>query len=238
MWGMAFLKVWMAPCSYQCHTEEGRSHCSFSNSFGTRVSMGLATAPRTHVTNLVLHCTATSPETLKKWDETKICRCSLQEVLMNKRQCELQKVTETPRPSVRRVPRSLMTSWHGWTHQTWKCLKCHLPSSDIGMILKWFYAWVNLIVKVPKLISSNFDGFVKSTIFCGDGVWGRYHFNLQPIHPVEPIATLFWVFLLSFTVYVWTSKINKSQILSNLNLKNFPWVHFYMNNFTWLRAGF
>ena len=102
--GMAFLKVWMAPCSYQCHTEEGRSHCSFSNSFGTRVSMGLATAPRTHVTNSVLHCTATSPETLKKWDETKIRRCSLQEVLMNKRQCELPKVTETPRPSVRRVP--------------------------------------------------------------------------------------------------------------------------------------
>ena len=66
--------------------------------------MGLATAPRTHVTNSVLHCTATSPETLKKWDETKIRRCSLQEVLMNKRQCELQKVTETPRPSVRRVP--------------------------------------------------------------------------------------------------------------------------------------
>ena len=63
--GMAFLKVWMAPCSYQCHTEEGRSHCSFSNSFGTRVLMGLATAPRTHVTNSVLHCTATSPETLK-----------------------------------------------------------------------------------------------------------------------------------------------------------------------------
>ena len=94
----------MAPCSYQCHTEEGRSHCSFSNSFGTRVSMGLATAPRTHVTNSVLHCTATSPETLKKWDEKKIRRCSLQEVLMNKRQCELQKVTETPRPSVRRVP--------------------------------------------------------------------------------------------------------------------------------------
>ena len=28
--------------------------------------MGLATAPRTHVTNSVLHCTATSPETLKK----------------------------------------------------------------------------------------------------------------------------------------------------------------------------
>ena len=102
--GMAFLKVWMAPCSYQCHTEEGRSQCSFSNSFGTRVSMGLATAPRTHVTNSVLHCTATSPETLKKWDETKIRRCSLQEVLMNKRQCELQKVTEMPRPSVRRVP--------------------------------------------------------------------------------------------------------------------------------------
>ena len=87
------------PCA-----EEGRSHCSFSNSFGTRVSMGLATAPRTHVTNSVLHCTATSPETLKKWDETKIRRCSLQEVLMNKRQCELKKVTETPRPSVRRVP--------------------------------------------------------------------------------------------------------------------------------------
>ena len=40
----------------------------------------------------------------KKWDETKIRRCSLQEVLMNKRQCELQKVTEMPRPSVRRVP--------------------------------------------------------------------------------------------------------------------------------------
>ena len=98
--GMAFLKVWMAPCSYQCHTEEGRSHCSFSNSFGTRVSI----APRTHVTNSVLHCTATSPETVKKWDDKKIRRCSLQEVLMNKRQCELRKVTETPRPSVRRVP--------------------------------------------------------------------------------------------------------------------------------------
>ena len=78
----------MATCSYQCHTEEGRSHCSFSNSFGTRVSLCLATAPRTHVTNSVLHCTATSPETLKKWDETKIRRWSL------KRQCELQKVTE------------------------------------------------------------------------------------------------------------------------------------------------
>ena len=45
----------------------------------------------------------------KKWDETKIRRCSLQEVLMNKRQCELQKVTEMPRPSVRRVPSWVMS---------------------------------------------------------------------------------------------------------------------------------
>ena len=64
--GMAFIKVWMAPCSYQCHAEEEGSHCSFSNSFGTRVSMGLATAPRTHVTKSVLESIARSPETLKK----------------------------------------------------------------------------------------------------------------------------------------------------------------------------
>ena len=57
------------PCtSYiqYCHAEEAGSHCSFSNSFGTRVSMGLATAPRTHVTKSVLESIARSPETLTK----------------------------------------------------------------------------------------------------------------------------------------------------------------------------
>ena len=77
--GMAFTKVSMVPCSFQCHAEEAGSHCSFSNSFGTRVSMGLATAPRTHVTKSVLESIARSPETLKKWDETTIHECSMQE---------------------------------------------------------------------------------------------------------------------------------------------------------------
>ena len=146
----------MAPCSYQCHTEEGRSHCSFSNSFGTRVSMGLATAPRTHVTNSVLHCTATSPETLKKWDETKIRRCSLQEVLMNKRQCELQKVTETPRPSVRRVPCSC------------SCLSVCLS------IYLFIYLSIRLSLCLPAWLSSNLSVYLsicisaslKTKLFC------------------------------------------------------------------------
>lgn len=118
---------------------------------------------------------------------------------------------------------------HGWSHQIWKCLKCHLPSSDIGVILKWFYTWLNLIVKVPKLISSNFDGFVKSTIFCGDVVSGRYHFNLQPIHPIEPIATLFWVFLLSFTVNMF-----EHLKLTNLKYSQFwTWKTFHECISTW-----
>ena len=96
----------------------------------------------TALQRLLKHC--------KLWDETKIRRWSL------KCQCELQKVTETPRPSVRRVPCSC------------SCLSVCLS------IYLFIYLSIRLSLCLPAWLSSNLSVYLsicisaslKTKLFC------------------------------------------------------------------------